>query len=196
MINFKFTIIISFISGISFLSCNSNQLKSTVTEKVTDTASIMLRGDSIASGVQKILLANVMQAMKTGGPVYAVTFCNEKAMPLTDSLSKKYNCEIKRVSDKFRNPANKLTETDSVIWRKMSLSETMSPFISSENAQFVYYKSINIAMPACLKCHGSADKEIDAKTLEAIRQKYPDDKATGYNEGDLRGMWKITFLSK
>jgi len=51
-------------------------------------------------------------------------------------------------------------------------------------------------MPACMKCHGQAGKEIDAKTMEIISQKYPDDLATGYKEGDLRGLWKITFLEE
>ncbi len=193
MINFKFTIVFSFAAVLSFLSCNSSQQKTTATERVIDTASVMLRGDSIASEVQKILLANVMQAMKSGGPVYAVSFCNEQAIPLTDSLAKEYNCRIKRVSDKYRNPANKLSETDLKIWTKISLSAAMSPVVSAENGNIVYYKPIIIAMPACLKCHGSSGKEIDTKTLEIIRKNYPEDQATGYKEGDFRGMWKITF---
>jgi hypothetical protein len=65
-----------------------------------------------------------------------------------------------------------------------------------ENRKIVYYKPIRIAMPACLKCHGSAEKDIDPKTLAIIRQKYPDDLATNYKEGDLRGLWKITFSGK
>ncbi len=194
MKNFKFTTVFSFAAILSLLSCNTNQPKNSVTENVTDTASFILRGDSISSGVQKILLANVMLAMKSGGSVNAVSFCNERAMPLTDSLAKAYNCEIKRVSDKFRNPANKPTDTDLDIWTKISSSKSMSPVVSAENGHIVYYKPILIAMPACLKCHGSQSKEIDSKTLEIIRKNYPEDQATGYKKGDLRGMWKITFL--
>jgi hypothetical protein len=194
MKNFKFTTVFSFAAILSLLSCNTNQPKNTVTEKVTDTASFILRGDSISSGVQKILLANVMLAMKSGGPVNAVSFCSERAMPLTDSLAKAFNCEIKRVSDKFRNPANKPTDTDLDMWTKISSSKSISPVVSAENGHIVYYKPILIAMPACLKCHGSPGKEIDSKTLEIIRKNYPEDQATGYKEGDLRGMWKISFL--
>jgi len=76
----------------------------------------------------------------------------------------------------------------------MSLSAPMSPVVSTEKGHIVYYKPITIAMPSCLKCHGSSGKEIDTKTLEIIRKNYPEDQATGYKEGDLRGMWKITFL--
>jgi hypothetical protein len=48
-------------------------------------------------------------------------------------------------------------------------------------------------MPACLNCHGNAEKDIATKTLEVIMQKYPNDLAIGYKEGDFRGLWKITF---
>lgn len=194
MINLKFITVFSFTTILFLLSCNSNQQKNTVDEKVIDTASLIARGDSIATGVEGVLMANVMQTMKLGGSVYAVTFCNERAMPLTDSLSKKYNCEIKRVSDKYRNPANKPTETELEIWKNISSAPAVTPIISTENGHTVYYKPIKIAMPACLKCHGTPGVDIDAKTLEIIQQKYPDDMATGYKEGDLRGMWKIVLL--
>ncbi len=48
-------------------------------------------------------------------------------------------------------------------------------------------------MPACLKCHGLPGKDIDANTLALLQKKYPEDKATGYKLGDLRGAWKISF---
>ena len=56
----------------------------------------------------------------------------------------------------------------------------------------MYYKPIKTGMPTCLKCHGSS-AEIESKTLALINEKYPDDKAVGYSQGDLRGMWKIKF---
>jgi len=132
--------------------------------------------------------------MKAGGPGSAVTFCNEHAMTLTNTLSGDYNCIIQRVSDKYRNPANKLSATDKKVLAKMISSKALNPVMISENGRMVYYKPIKIAMPACLSCHGSTGKEMDAKTLEIIRLKYPDDLATGYKEGDIRGLWKITFL--
>jgi hypothetical protein len=39
----------------------------------------------------------------------------------------------------------------------------------------------------CLKCHGPVEK-IDPKVRETITKKYPDDKAIGFKEGDLRGV--------
>ena len=41
----------------------------------------------------------------------------------------------------------------------------------------------------CTKCHGTELKpEVKAKLAEF----YPDDKATGFNKGDLRGAFVVT----
>lgn len=45
-------------------------------------------------------------------------------------------------------------------------------------------------MPTCLKCHGGAE-DIAGGTRAVLAEKYPRDRATGYQLGDLRGMWKI-----
>ena len=188
---------LTFVIGaiISIAACNPKQQKTDTPSNTIDTVTYLKKGDSVSSIVQKVLLTNVMQAMKSGGPGYAVTFCNEKAMPLTDSLAKAYNCSIQRVSDKNRNPLNKLTKPDMEIWSAMKSYASSKPSLTNENGHIVFYKPIKIAMPACLTCHGTSGQEMDPKTFEVIRKKYPDDLATGYIEGDLRGLWKITFYN-
>jgi hypothetical protein len=187
---------ISFLIILFFASCNPKQQQRVVAGNEIDTLFFMQRGDSIATSMQEVLLKNVMQATKAGGPAYAVSFCNERAIPLTDSLSERYNCRIQRISDKYRNQANKPNETDKAVLLQMSTSNPVKPLLLSENGERIYYKPIKIAQPACLNCHGNEGKEIAITTMEAIMKKYPDDLATGYKEGDFRGMWKITFPEK
>jgi len=195
MVFYKSSIALAISAMLFIVSCNPQKQKKDESSKTIDTAAYLQKGDSISAIVQKVLLANVMQAMKSGGPGYAVSFCNEQAIPLTDSLAKAHNCLIQRVSDKYRNPANKLTVQDQEVWTKMASTANANTLSGSENGQIVFYKPIKIAMPACLTCHGTAGKEMETKTFEIIKQKYPDDLATGYKEGDLRGLWKITFLN-
>ena len=38
----------------------------------------------------------------------------------------------------------------------------------------------------CLKCHGQLD-EINYPVIELLREKYPNDRALGYQVGDVRG---------
>ena len=156
------------------------------------------KGGEIASATQNVLLKNVSQAMKKGGPEYAIEFCNLNAMVLKDSLSKLYNCEIKRISNKFRNPVDMpQTETE-----MEQLNQYEEAFLGGKQLQsnvllfdnrIEYYKPIMVAKNACLKCHGEPNINISSETLAKIKERYPIDRATGYALNDFRGAWKITF---
>ena len=54
---------------------------------------------------------------------------------------------------------------------------------------FRYMKAIPVVEP-CLTCHGDAE-EMDPAVIEAIREMYPEDAATGYDVGDLRGLIRV-----
>ena len=176
---FLWTIILLF-------SCN-NQPKQLSEEEI---ASFMILGDSIATEAQTVLMQNVAAAIQKSGTEYAVEFCNSRAMPLTDSIADHLDVDIQRLSDKNRNPANAIQiPMDSKAWQKMQSEKT--PLLEQDDMGGIfYYKPISIAMPTCLKCHGGKN-DISESTQEIIAQKYPNDKAIGYEMGDLRGMWKI-----
>ncbi len=60
----------------------------------------------------------------------------------------------------------------------------------------MYYKRINMAMPTCIKCHGTVGEEVDNKTYQKIKTHYPNDQAVGYRLNDYRALWKIEFDKK
>lgn len=151
------------------------------------------KGNEISNLAQATLLANVGQAMQKGGPEYAVEFCNLQASSIIDSLNKANNCEISRVSEKNRNPQNNLTtELERELWGIFKNSIINDTLIQA-NKKLVYYKRINVAMPACLKCHGNNETDINEATAQRIEKLYPADLATGYALNDFRGLWKIAF---
>lgn len=179
---------IPFLLAITALSACSNHKQQPIAEE--EKAALMLLGDSISMEIQNVLLQNVGEAIQKGGTDYAVEFCNIQAMPLTDSIADHLNVYIQRLSDKNRNPANAIqTQMDSIAWEKIK-SEKADFTEQDKNGEVYYYKPILIAMPTCIKCHGGKT-DITESTQKMIAQKYPDDKATGYQMGDLRGMWKI-----
>jgi hypothetical protein len=45
----------------------------------------------------------------------------------------------------------------------------------------------------CLSCHGVPGVNITESVNAKIREIYPNDLAIGFQEGDLRGIWSITF---
>lgn len=163
-------------------------------------ASYLEKGNNISNQAQAVLLGNVSNAMQKGGPEYAVEFCNLQASTLVDSLNRVNNCFISRVSEKNRNPRNKLSgKQEKQLWKYManqSEKGNLHDTLIQTNSKLVYYKPIKTAMPACLNCHGNPGEDIQPAVLEKINTYYPDDKATGYELNDFRGMWKITFLNQ
>lgn len=150
-------------------------------------------GQVITANVQAVLLSNVGKAIQTGGPEYAVEFCNLEASSIVDSLNEVFNCNISRVSAKNRNPQNAIvTSQEQTIWRIFSEQQLADTLVMHDDI-LVYYKPIKIGMPACLKCHGNVETDINTATQEKLNELYPSDLATGYKLHDFRGLWKIEF---
>src|SRR5699024_3963891 len=143
------------------------------------------------------LLSNVAAEIGRTGPEGAVDYCNIKAIPLTDSIARSYSAEISRLTDKNRNPDNALREDkDLHAWeqiREMMNDTTITEkhLVLREDDEVFYYKAIPLGMPTCLVCHGHKDSDIAVTTQKMIHEKYPFDKAFGYELGELRGIWKI-----
>lgn len=158
-------------------------------------------GTSISSSTQKTLGANLKNALQEGGVENAISFCNLNAMPLVDSLSDKFDAEIRRVTFKARNPddlpnemENELLEAYAYQWTD-SISMKNNVQQLNENT-YLFTKPILVENALCLTCHGTYENGLSKETDDFIKSKYPQDQATGYNIGDLRGMWSITISKK
>lgn len=178
-------------------SCNMKEKNSAQKEEAIQTE-FLQKGEEIANLTQAELLKNVSHAMGTGGPVYAIEFCNLQAMHLKDSLSQIHKCEIRRIAIKYRNPLDSPKtekEKDQLVQYQDDLKngESLKPEVYVFEDRVEYYKPILINNAACLVCHGKVGEQIAEETLEIIKEKYPNDLATGFALNDFRGAWKITF---
>lgn len=145
----------------------------------------------------KAMSSALKQAMREGGVKKAVSFCNLEAQPIADSLSMQYGVQISRVSDRARNELNKASKKEEELITNYQLlldhkKELGNEMVLSPNEKPIIYKPIQIKA-LCLNCHGTIGKELTAENASFIKQLYLEDRATGYKEGDLRGMWKIEF---
>ncbi|MEI7581471.1 MAG: DUF3365 domain-containing protein [Runella sp.] len=183
-----------FISGLFFLSTVS-MTAFKLQQAPQQSVNYQKLGDSLSLQAQQTLIKNLLGAIEKGGTAYAVDFCNENAVPLTKSLSKKYEVEIQRISTKNRNPNNAASMFDKKILDLFTSNSLKDTLVSTPKG-YVYYKPIKIGMPTCLQCHGKPKQDIEAATLKTIQRKYRFDKATGYAMGELRGTWKLTFEVK
>jgi len=179
------------------VSCQNPSTRKTSGPQSQNYDEILKKGRMASEATQKTLLQNVGTAMKEGGPVHAISFCNVKAMPLKDSLSRELHADISRISFKYRNPQDKPAgEMDEFILKHFESIQNpslpMDTVIFSDDAA-IYYKAIFIGMETCLKCHGTPTKDISPETKQKITELYPDDRATGFSLHDFRGAWKIIF---
>jgi cytochrome c553 len=164
----------------------------------TDTSFIEL-GLKYALGTKAVLGKNLLTQIKNNGTEKALAFCNEQAFPLTDSMANEYNVSIKRVSDNERNPNNKANESELAYIKLIKQShfdnQEMKPQLKNiDGIQTAYYPILTNKM--CLQCHGDLEKDITKNTLNKINQLYPKDKATGYKENEIRGIWVVEMQNK
>ena len=150
-------------------------------------------GLEYALGTKKVLGKNLMESIQKKGTLEALVFCNHRAIPLTDSMSTKFNASIKRVSDKNRNPNNKANkeELQYIAQFKKDLAEKkeIQPIAIEKGNQVQFYYPIE-TNTMCLQCHGT---QIKPEVQKQILKLYPNDLAVGYGENEVRGIWSITF---
>jgi Protein of unknown function (DUF3365) len=140
------------------------------------------------------LVKELKHSLEEGGPVNAIKVCNIEAPDITAELSDKYQWRIGRTSLKTRNPSNNPDEWELAVLQQFEQrkqnGEDISKLEYSEETDigFRYMKAIP-TKGLCLTCHGEDIQEPLKATLSEL---YPQDKATGFKAGDLRGAFTIT----
>ena len=158
-------------------------------------------GEQIAMASQKTLATNLKTAISQQGVEYAIEFCKLQAMPLTDSLSKKFAAQIRRTSIKIRNPANRPNDLESQILDAYQYNVENGLDLAAnlqriDQDYLLYTHPIVLNNPLCLNCHGKPGDQITDEHAQLLTSLYPDDEAVGYQLGELRGMWSIVLSQK
>ena len=164
------------------------------TGEATKLEDYRMRGLQAAMQTKGALGGELMKAMEAGGPEGAVAFCNTRALPITREMSTKLGVEVSRVSDQPRNPVNAADAEDLEIIAtfKEALATGQQPVPAlreHENAVIGYYPIVTNGM--CLTCHGARGVDINPATQAAIDRAYPQDRATGYGDNELRGLFVV-----
>lgn len=144
------------------------------------------------------LKAELGAAMQSGGPLAAITVCHEKAPAIAAEVSHERGMTLSRVSARNRNPGNAPNTWQAEILaafeqRKadgeaFDTLEWQAVAETADGKEYRYMKAIPTA-PLCLQCHGQA---IAAPVADKLAEFYPEDRATGFAEGDIRGAFVVT----
>ena len=136
--------------------------------------------DEADQKLRQTLMGRVMGVAQQEGFAAAVDVCHDEAIPLTEEVGEEFGVEIGRVADRLRNPDNVGHDW---VWEMIEEADGQAHYAA--NDQFRAVKPIPLA-EGCLNCHGQQD-ELAEGVAELLAERYPDDEATGYEVGDLRG---------
>lgn len=142
--------------------------------------------DAAAADLGNQLMAALQAALADGGPSQAVGVCQNIAPNLAQQVGQDHGVRIGRTSTKRRNPDNSVPD-----WALGAVaSNTAEPvaFVASDG-RVARLRPIS-TMPLCVQCHGPRDQLAPA-VRDALATAYPDDRATGFNVGDIRGYFWV-----
>ncbi len=144
------------------------------------------------------LKGELQAAIEAGGPAHAISVCNVRAPEIAAELSTPGEKTIGRTSHKLRNPANAPDGWETKVldeFRQRAMAgeslkgmERTERFQDESGTTYRYMKAIPVGQ-VCLTCHGA---DIDPELKAEIDRTYPDDQATGFELGQLRGAFTIT----
>jgi hypothetical protein len=135
----------------------------------------------------------LMGALMAGfarGPVEAVDSCHLQAPEIAAGLSGG-GVQLGRTSHRLRNPANAGPDwATEVLQGYLEQSGGWTPkTVALAGGREGYVEPI-VTQPLCLTCHGTS---VAPEVLDAIAERYPEDQATGFETGDLRGVFWVSY---
>lgn len=127
-------------------------------------------------------------ALGERGPGGAIEVCATEAPRLAAAVSKG-PIQIGRATRRPRNPANAATgwQADAIAYFEAMPAgdRAKATFTKLLPDGATAYAEPLIVGGLCLVCHGQA---LSSEVTAALAARYPEDRATGYAEGDLRGV--------
>ena len=143
------------------------------------------------------LKSKLMDAIQAGGPETAIAVCRVEAPAIAKEKATSSDWSIGRTALKLRNPTNSPDAWERSVLLKFQ--EQISDGADAESLEhfettmkngervFRYMRAIPTQAP-CLTCHSSnLNRSVKAK----IDELYPEDRATGFSLGELRGAFTI-----
>lgn len=157
---------------------------------------LMTEARTVATTLPPKLIVALQEEIKKSGPEGAIPVCKDMAPKMAGEISQQTGWKIKRVSLKARNDARAIPDP----WEKAALEDFDKRAAAGESPmklekgekvgeEYRYVKALPV-QALCLNCHGPAET-LSPGIKAALGQHYPNDRATGYSEGQIRGVISV-----
>ncbi|PKM21524.1 MAG: hypothetical protein CVV10_08950 [Gammaproteobacteria bacterium HGW-Gammaproteobacteria-14] len=123
------------------------------------------------------------------GAVNAIDVCRLEAPAIAEAVTPE-GMALGRTSHRVRNPANAPNDWQQHWIDHYLASDDRQPQVMDLDEGVVAYVEPIMTAPMCGACHGS---ELSSDVQAALAEHYPNDKATGFSAGELRGIFWLTI---
>jgi len=151
---------------------------------------------AVTGELLKTLSGKLQASMKENGPAGSITVCQTIAPEIALGLADKTGWKITRVGTRVRN----IDLGTPNVWQHKALGhlnadlksgakpETLewSEVVTENGKPTLHYAKAIVLQTQCLACHGTA-AQLAPGVADKLKANYPQDQATGYAPGQLRG---------
>ncbi|HLS56069.1 MAG TPA: DUF3365 domain-containing protein [Zeimonas sp.] len=155
----------------------------------------------LAATVPANLLTVLSAELNRSGPAGAIEVCRDKAPAMARAASERSGWDVRRASLRNRNPKGVPDAWERTALERFdaqaaagAAAPTLETYqvVSEGGRQVFRYAKALPTQPLCVQCHGPVDK-LSEPVKARLRALYPNDRATGYEPGQIRG---ALFLKK
>ena len=157
---------------------------------------MLTQSRAVTQAMLKELGQKLQSSMAEGGAINAIGVCHLQAPDIANRASTNNQAKISRVGTRARNPvmgvpndwqAKALAQFDAALARGDKLADIeFSETVSTASGKEFHFAKPIVLQPMCVSCHGSPE-QISPEVKAKLNELYPNDKAVGYQPGQLRG---------
>ncbi len=132
------------------------------------------------------LKGRLVEVLGSEGPAAAISVCRQDAPRIAEEVAAQHGLAIGRTSFRLRNPENRPPD-----WAAELVEKRVDKpaFSAGPQGRLGVLLPIRLGVE-CLVCHGDPQC-IPEPVKAALSENYPEDKAIGFAEGDLRGWFWV-----
>ena len=137
------------------------------------------------------LMAELRAALADGGPDRGIAVCLDRAPAIAREVFERHPGMPLKLSLHDALPILRNSDNRAPAWASAAVAERRSSpatFVGGAGQVAALYPIL--LQPQCVQCHGNAD-ELAPPVAAALRDAYPEDRATGFAPGDLRGWFWV-----
>ncbi len=148
----------------------------------------VLVAEAAMDALQQRLAARLQGAVAEGGTQAAVSVCHDEAPVIAKAVADEHAVALGRTSHKLRSPDNAPRPWLEPFVDRAMTEPLAGPMVVDLGDRVGVVRPLFVLGP-CLQCHGDSS-HVASDVAAAIARTYPEDRAIGFAEGELRGfLW-------